>query len=85
MIPPPESFSELQSQSEHVLQTVRAQSGFQPKVSKLPPLVPEFSNIVTRTVPANSQVENIPNAKKLSSNPTESSRMKGGGTEVYAS
>ena len=39
-------------------------------MSKLPPLVPEFSNIVTRTVPANSQVENIPNAEKLSFNPT---------------
>ena len=78
MVPPPESFSELQSQSEHVLQAVRAQSGFQPKVSKLPPLVPEFAKIVTRVVPVNSDIENIPNAKKLSSKPTESSRMKGG-------
>ena len=46
-------------------------------MSKLPPLVPEFSNIVTRTVPANSQVENIPNAEKLSSNPTNGEAVEG--------
>lgn len=45
---------------------------------KLPSLVPEFSKVITRSVPINGQVDNIVNAKKLSSNPIESSRMKGG-------
>ena len=62
MVPPPATFSELRSQFKHVLQAVQAQSGSQPKIAKLPPLLPEFS----------------PTAKKPSSNPIESSRMKGG-------
>ena len=78
MIPPPATFDQMHSQSEHVLQAIRAQSGAQPKITKLPPLVPEFSKVITRKI--NPEKDNpVPqNAKKLSSNPIESARMKGG-------
>ena len=78
MVAPPSTFSEMQSQSEHVLQAVRAQSGLQPKIAKLPPLVPEFANIVTRQVDPTACPEPIPNAKRLASNPIEEARMKRG-------
>ena len=68
----------MQSQSEHVLQAVRAQSGIQPKIAKLPPLVPEFAQIITRQVNPSACPEPILNAKRLSSNPIQAARMKGG-------
>ena len=78
MIPPPETFRDLESQSEHVLQAVRAQSGYQPKIAKLPPLVPEFAKIITRKRHISDNASDPPLAKRLSSSPIESSRMKGG-------
>ena len=78
MVPPPATFSELRSQFKHVLQAVQAQSGSQPKIAKVPPLLPEFSTIITRDVPIQGQIDTLPTAKKPSSNRIESSRMKGG-------
>ncbi len=43
---PPSQLQDMTSSSEAVLQAVRAQSGIQPKQSKLPPLVPEFATII---------------------------------------
>ena len=51
---PPNQLQDMTSSSEAVLQAVRAQSGLQPKYSKLPPLVPEFATIVAVEVPSNT-------------------------------
>ena len=69
MVPPPATFDQMHSQSEHVLQAIRAQSGVQPKIAKLPPLVPEFAKIITRQINPAANNDDVPNAKKLSSKP----------------
>ncbi len=72
---PPQSFEDIESQSGHVLQAIRAQTAAQPRASKLPPLVPEFKQFVTRPIgPTQPALEQL---KLLSSNPFAASRMKG--------
>ena len=75
--PPPQLLTDLTSQSEQVLQALRAQTGSQPRAARLPPLVPEFKHFVTRMT--SSSQDSVPQAKLVSSNPFISSRMKGGG------
>ena len=72
---PPQSFKDIESQSEHVLQAIRAQTAAQPRASKLPPLVPEFKQFVTRPIgPTQPALEQ---SNLLSSNPFAASRIKG--------
>ena len=75
---PPSQLQDMTSSSEAVLQAVRAQSGIQPKHSKLPPLVPEFSTIDTSSSqpPPHSQIPQ--HCKFLSSAPLVAAPVKGG-------
>ena len=82
---PPSQLQDMTSSSEAVLQAVRAQSGLQPKHSKLPPLVTEFATIVAVEVakdtpssqPPHSQI--LQHSKFLSSAPLVTAPVKGGG------
>lgn len=74
--PPPQVLSDVTSHSNQVLQALRAQTGTQPRATRLPPLVPEFKTFLKR--PADSSQTDIPNAKRIACNPFTSSRMMGG-------
>lgn len=74
--PPPQVLSDVTSHSNQVLQALRAQTGTQPRATRLPPLVPEFKTFLKR--PADSSQTDVPNAKRIACNPFTSSRMMGG-------
>ena len=88
---PPSQLQDMTSSSEAVLQAVRAQSGLQPKHSKLPPLVTEFATIIAVEVakdtpssqPPHSQIPQ--HSKFLSSAPLVTAPVKGGGDECRPS
>ena len=82
---PPSQLQDMTSSSEAVLQAVRAQSGIQPKHSKLPPLVPEFSTIIAVEVSSDTSSSQPPphsqipqHCKFLSSAPLVAAPVKGG-------
>ena len=81
---PPSQLQDMTSSSEAVLQAVRAQSGLQPKHSKLPPLVPEFATIVAVEVSSDTPSSQPPHSqipqhsKFLSSAPLVTAPVKGG-------
>ncbi len=87
---PPNQLQDMISSSEAVLQAVRAQSGVQPKHSKLPPLVPDFATIVAVEVssdtpssqPPHSQ---IPQHSKFLNSALVTAPVKGGGYECRPS
>ena len=60
---PPSQLQDMTSSSEAVLQAVRAQSGIQPKHSKLPPLVPEFSTIIAVEVSSDTLSSQPPHSQ----------------------
>ena len=82
---PPNQLQDMTSFSEAVLQAVRAQSGLQPKHSKLPPLVPEFATIVAVEVSSDTPSSQPPHSqipqhsKFLNSAPLVTAPVKGGG------
>ena len=51
---PPDTMFEVSGISPDLLQAIRAQTGLLPKPSKLPPLIPEYAQVVTVAGPANS-------------------------------
>ena len=81
---PPSQLHDMTSSSQAVLQAVRAQSGLQPKHSKLPPLVPEFATIVAVEVSSDTPSSQPPHSqipqhsKFLSSAPLVTAPVKGG-------
>ena len=81
---PPSQLQDMTSSSEAVLQAVRAQSGLQPKHSKLPPLVPEFATIVAVEVSSDTPSSQPPHSqipqhsKFLNSAPLVTVPVKGG-------
>ena len=81
---PPNQLQDMTSFSEAVLQAVRAQSGLQPKHSKLPPLVPEFATIVAVEVSSDTPSSQPPHSqipqhsKFLNSAPLVTAPVKGG-------
>ena len=88
---PPNQLQDMTSSSEAVLQAVRAQSGLQPKHSKLPPLVPEFATIVAVEVSSNTPSSQPPHSqipqhsRFFSSAPLVTAPVKGGGFECRPS
>ena len=83
---PPSQLQDMTSSSEAVLQAVRKQSGIQPKHSKLPPLVPEFTTIIAVEVSSDTSSSQPPHSqipqhcKFLSSAPLVTAPVNGGGT-----
>ena len=88
---PPSQLQDMTSSSEAVPQAVRAQSGLQPKHSKLPPLVPEFATIVAVEVSSDTPSSQPPHSqtpqhsKFLSSAPLVTAPVKGGRNECRPS
>ena len=84
---PPSQLQDMTSSSEAVFQAVRAQSGIQPKHSKLPPLVPEFATIIAVEVSSDTPSSQPPHSqipqhnKFLNSAPLVTPPVKGGGSE----
>lgn len=46
LVAPPDTIHDLQSSSSQILQAIRAQVNTQPKATRLPPLVPEFKQVI---------------------------------------
>ena len=88
---PPNQLQDMTSSSEAVLQAVRAQSGVQPKHSKLPPLVPKFATIVAVEVSSDTPSSQPPHSqipqhsKFLNSAPLVTAPVKRGGYECRPS
>ena len=61
LVAPPDTIHEIEPSSHQILQAIRAQGNLQPKASKLPPLVPEFKQIVSITGPQ----QHLPSPKTI--------------------
>ena len=63
-VPPPSTLAEVTSSSLQILQTVRSQTGIQPKASRIPPIVADWKTHVIAVGPA-ALLPNIQTNQKL--------------------